>query len=824
MDFGAFKERVAGKSPGELVHEFRHGLLVVAVFLFSLWIRLIPRDGMRYMQALDPYMISRMAEAIVTSGNLPLIDVWRYFPYTTATSMLSKGNIVIPALLYHLVSPFMSFQAWTQVYPALAGALMVLAMYFVGKEMFDGRAGLLAAFFLAASPAVLHRSSAGWFEKEPFAGFLMITSIYFVTRAWKRTDWLSGIAAGAALGISSTVWGGTQFLYLLYPLALFLVALVEEDAEALVAAFTPTLLVGHILPVMLGQSNFITQFQLAGIGILVPLWIRYAVEEYDLVDRAYQGYTLPVTYVVGAIFLFLSPLYSQLIARKVQGLIKKATQQTGVGTGAGVVGGTVAENMPASGGQIIGQLGAVRARAVFKFLGPATEFVSGWTFALIGTTVLMMVLSYMVWDRYGDPGDLSARATYALFFPAFFAITGALFFALPGNNVGAFLFAFAVAVVGIGALSAFPPEDGLSVERRWYLLIPFLWVISTLYGATQRSRLMFLTAQPVALMAGYGLSVGIGELRRSRLWEEITQGVENVDAKRVYTVVLALVIVPVLAINGAAAYGMAQGIGGSPNQAWMQNLDYMRENTPPDSVILSWWDYGYWFQTIGGRASIADGGNLGFYRVPGKNYNATPWKINFPLADFLTAENYTNHLDWVQSLSVDYVVLDASMIGKYSAVSQIHHRNNQEFNAMQTASCRTQNNRCVTTQANNRTYFLYQSQGVRFLVPFTVVDGQPVFNGPPLAQTNRGTAAVSNLCTENGVQEVDVPANRSALPGCVAFHPNKQHRTLVYIPQEVMRSTLVELYIMDAPDMPHFTEVFDNGYVKMWKVDYTPNQ
>ncbi|MFB6295109.1 MAG: hypothetical protein ABEI97_05080, partial [Candidatus Nanohaloarchaea archaeon] len=226
------------------------------------------------------------------------------------------------------------------------------------------------------------------------------------------------------------------------------------------------------------------------------------------------------------------------------------------------------------------------------------------------------------------------------------------------------------------------------------------------------------------------------------------------------------------------------------------------------------WDYGYWFETIGARAAIADGGNMGFYSQPGEG------KINLPLADFLTAEDYTKHLDWLDSLSVDYVVLDSSMIGKYSAVSQIHNRNNNQFNAMQTADCRTRDNRCITTSANNQTYLVYEQRGARFLVPFEQVGGSLEISGVPMMQTRRGTAAIGNVCTENGVREVDVPANRSAIPGCVSFHPYRQHQTLVFIPPEVMDSTLVNLYVMDAHGMEHFEEVFDNGFVKMWKVDY----
>jgi dolichyl-diphosphooligosaccharide--protein glycosyltransferase len=39
---------------------------------------------------------------------------------------------------------------------------------------------------------------------------------------------------------------------------------------------------------------------------------------------------------------------------------------------------------------------------------------------------------------------------------------------------------------------------------------------------------------------------------------------------------------------------------------WLESLEWIKNNTPENSVILSWWDYGYWIQTLSERATIAD--------------------------------------------------------------------------------------------------------------------------------------------------------------------------------------------------------------------------
>ena len=48
---------------------------------------------------------------------------------------------------------------------------------------------------------------------------------------------------------------------------------------------------------------------------------------------------------------------------------------------------------------------------------------------------------------------------------------------------------------------------------------------------------------------------------------------------------------------------------------WIETLDWISENTPEDSVITSWWDYGYWITTLGNRTSIADNATINQTRI-----------------------------------------------------------------------------------------------------------------------------------------------------------------------------------------------------------------
>jgi dolichyl-diphosphooligosaccharide--protein glycosyltransferase len=43
-----------------------------------------------------------------------------------------------------------------------------------------------------------------------------------------------------------------------------------------------------------------------------------------------------------------------------------------------------------------------------------------------------------------------------------------------------------------------------------------------------------------------------------------------------------------------------------PTNDWLDTLEWIKLNTPENAVIASWWDYGYWIQTMAERASLAD--------------------------------------------------------------------------------------------------------------------------------------------------------------------------------------------------------------------------
>jgi len=56
---------------------------------------------------------------------------------------------------------------------------------------------------------------------------------------------------------------------------------------------------------------------------------------------------------------------------------------------------------------------------------------------------------------------------------------------------------------------------------------------------------------------------------------------------------------PPTILNGGTAFQTS-------TSDWNDSLEWIKNNTPEDAVIASWWDYGYWIQTKAERATLAD--------------------------------------------------------------------------------------------------------------------------------------------------------------------------------------------------------------------------
>lgn len=808
-------------------------LAVSGIFVLALYLRYMPERGMQYLQALDPYMIFRMSQHLAAEGSLPALDFARYFPYAAPIYRLQLGNILFPAVFYWM-GPFLffgSYLEWAQFYPALMGALGVVFAYLLGKELWSKEAGISAAIFLATMSGVMHRTSAGFFEKEPVGSMFMMVSLYFFTRAWKRDEWISGIASGLAMAFFTISWGGAKMLWLLYPLVTGVAMFLDVDIDRLVKAYTPTVIIGGGVASALNPTRFwfTYHFFVANLALVGFLWSRHLVEELEIIQQQRLRYYVPVASILGLIFLAISPLFWDYPYSIVKPLVNAAVQG-----GGGVIATTVAENAPASFPQLLSNYN-YPSRALAGSLNPLM-FLGAWTFMLIGVGLLGGRIALMLSRKFSL---IQEKVDKKVFYSIIGVVVFAWILVLSGflNSTARASRTFftmmslmpMILFMAMGGIAAFwmREDPNFKIEFEWYQLLPFFWVITNFFGSIAKSRLLFLGTFSVAIVAGYGLSRAI-ELLRSLEYPEI----ESVDPGQLKYFVVVALVAATFSVNAGAGYSSAQSIGGSPNQGWNQSLSYIESNTEEGSVILSWWDYGYWFESIGRRPAVADGGNAGYY--------ASGEKINYPLADFLSSSNPENHTDFLKKHSVDYILLDRTMIGKYSAVSQISKRTtdrNEVESMTQVTSCRTRNRRCIPAPleqslsrgSGNQTIgsFTTSNGGLRVYAPIERNGQDLEISGALTLETGGGRTKIDCKLTEEG--RVDFNTSRSA-DLCIAENPHlsleagagsNSRSQLVLVPEAITDSTIVRLYLMDGYGIDFAEKVPEasNRYVRMWEVD-----
>lgn len=889
------QELDAGKIKG-LVKDNSALIALSTIFLLALYIRYIPAQNMQYLQALDSYMAYRMSQHIAFEASLPVVDFMRYFPYAMPSYLLHQGNVFIPAIIYWM-GPFLflDYLSWAQLYPAFMGSLTVIIVYFIGKEAFDKVTGLSAAFFLATIAGVLHRNSAGFFQKEPTAIVFMLLSTYFFLRAWKRDEWISGIGSGLTLGIASITWGGSSMVWLLYPLTVGLMLWINEDIRSLVKAYTPTVLIAGVLAASINPGRFwITDtFFLANLGMLGFLWSRYLVEELNLLNKKYIPYYTPGLSMIGITGLALSPLYSNFVAENFIRLIRAATR---TGGGGDVVGGTVAENTAVTIGQLSSQLGSVGASQAHFYMSqpfstilqPLT-FISGflaningtWPLAFLGVVFLSTSVLTMVLRKFDLVEEKIRDLTYfKIAFIVLLVWTIAFSMVFQGSTLFVAGPAILALVGSVGILYGLEELGEREISFEWYHLLIVVWAVANILATVSQSRLIFLASFPTAFMAGYmfsqvckrinsmgdeaiqyllvGALVLIADVVLVIIILSIVQNLlyaalavvminglglllvdelklpdrTSLSSRKLRFGLLAVVIGVTVFVNFASAYSSANNLGGSPNNLWVDNLEYLQEETDGDSVVLSWWDYGYHFQMIGERATVADGGNHGYY--------TSNRKITYPLADFFASENPEEHFDFLEKHSADYIVLDETMIGKYSAVSQIANRDNDQFDSMVQLSTDRNIQNSLSQGQDDEMVVRYTGQGLQAYVPVEAGETGIDIRSAPTLETRSGRGDIGCMLTDSGVEEFeDTEPMRLGSLGevCIAENPyysldrslmsaqssdiGPTPARLALVPRSITDTTLVRLYLMDGYglDFVEKSEEGSNGYVKTWEID-----
>jgi len=129
----------------------------------------------------------------------------------------------------------------------------------------------------------------------------------------------------------------------------------------------------------------------------------------------------------------------------------------------------------------------------------------------------------------------------------------------------------------------------------------------------------------------------------SKLWNKVKHG-SNLSTIVFSLLVATLILMPIIPFSGPS---WIDSINQKPlilsQEDWIESLNWIKQNTPNDAVILSWWDYGYWITAKGERTTIVDNGSI------------NPERIS-QVAKILTDPEH-DAWKWLVESDVDYVLL-----------------------------------------------------------------------------------------------------------------------------------------------------------------------
>ena len=116
--------------------------------------------------------------------------------------------------------------------------------------------------------------------------------------------------------------------------------------------------------------------------------------------------------------------------------------------------------------------------------------------------------------------------------------------------------------------------------------------------------------------------------------------------------ILIIAIVPAFSRAVTAAYAPATiatssipvvPSEGTKYQDWLEALAWIHDNTPQSSVVMAWWDYGYWITALADRKTLAD--------------NGTQNTTQIAMIAQMFMRNETTAVPMMQRYNVSYVVV-----------------------------------------------------------------------------------------------------------------------------------------------------------------------
>lgn len=206
-------------------------IFILLIFLMAFAVRghLLKYDN---MFEFDTYWHLRMT-GYVLQGDLPDNDPLGFYAQG-GSSLENRPSFVwyltsFLYILFTLGAPYNKalLMEFARFLPAIFGALISVAMYFLGKEIYNRKAGFIMAIITATIPAFVYRTMAGFYEEDALGFLWMILGFIFLVKAIKnmhsrKQNIRYSLLSGLFFGLMAFTWSA----FILVPLIVvsFLIA------------------------------------------------------------------------------------------------------------------------------------------------------------------------------------------------------------------------------------------------------------------------------------------------------------------------------------------------------------------------------------------------------------------------------------------------------------------------------------------------------------------------------------------------------------------------------------------------------------------------
>ncbi len=551
---------------GSVEFQTRH-LLVIAVlalaFSSALIMRFYPSKYGYFLNEFDPYFDYRATKFIVDNG---LDAYWQWHDtmswYPEGRNVPGTSQAVLhitAAYLYQAFGRGMSLLDFTIAFPAVMGALTVIAVFALVRVLGGTSAGMFSALFMAFSPAIIQRGNLGWFKSEPLGLFFGILAMYLFISAIKHKEIkyaiAKAIAGGLILGLANGAWGGIQYFSI--PISLFFIAL---------PFFRKDLTIPMYVAIAFTVFTLITAaaFPRPGISFVLGL----------------PGLALMAGTIFLVIAFFVKKVSKPMVQTRNVGLMLIAF--VAVGIGFVLAGPYVSPSFRYLNAvnPFIGSVDPLVESVAEHFTPTVADYFTDFS-------VLLMFAGLGGWLAFRRRNDT------AIF---------ALLIGITGVYVSAtFARLLVFASIGIIVLA------GLGLYEVTRSIMAYREAAGTpatpgqrLTAATREERRKIEFARRSHSSSGQIVKISyvvvmVMMLSVPMFYPSNANWVSSAD-------------VPAAIANGGTGYRVQ-------SQDWTDAMDWLSKNTEPGAVIASWWDYGYWVTTLGNRTSLADNATLNTTRI-----------------------------------------------------------------------------------------------------------------------------------------------------------------------------------------------------------------